>query len=302
LQQIVRKKITLIDYEYLTNRKNQRLVAFGRWAGIVGAYNGLRAWGKRFQTYNLSPAHKCHDLKEMYKELEKVLLPPIKILITGGGRVANGAMETLAPLHFKIVSPADFLNKEFAEPVICRIDPDQYVKRKDDSDFDLDHFFENPTEYESTFYPFTQVTDLFIPCHFWDPRSPVFMTPGNMQEDGFRMQVIADVSCDIKEPIPSTLRASTIADPFYGYDPYTGLETSPFNNESITVMAVDNLPGELPRDASEDFGEALLNNVFPSLFREDSEGIVERATIVENGKLTDSYSYLQDYLEGKNQA
>lgn len=301
LQQIVRKKITLIDYEYLTNTKNQRLVAFGRWAGIVGAYNGLRAWGKRFQTYNLIPAHECHDLNEMHSELEKVLLPPVKILITGGGRVANGAMETLDPLHYKIVSPTDFLNKDFDEPVICRIDPDQYVKRKDNSAFDLDHFFENPTEYESTFYPFTQVTDLFVPCHFWDPRSPVFMTPESMQEEGFMMQVIADVSCDIKEPIPSTLRASTIADPFYGFDPSTGMETLPFENESITIMAVDNLPGELPRDASEDFGEALLNNVFPSLFGEDSDGIIERATIVKNGNLTERYSYLQDYLEGRNQ-
>ena len=299
LEEIVSKKITLIDYEYLTDTSNQRLVAFGRWAGIVGAYNGLRAWGERFEAYTLKPAHDCHDLDEMLEELGKLVLPPVKILITGGGRVAHGAMETLAPLNFKVVPPDDFLNKEFKEPVICRIDPDQYVKRSDGSPFNLSHFFANPSEYESTFYPYTKVTDLYIPCHFWDPASPVFMTVEDMKQDDFKMKVIADVSCDIKEPIPSTIRASTIADPFYGYNPQSDKETPPFNKESITVMAVDNLPGELPRNASEDFGQALLENVFPSLFGEDREGIVKRATIVKKGSLTDIYSYLQDYLLGK---
>ncbi len=299
LQEIVRKKITLIDYEYLTNVQNQRLVAFGRWAGIVGAFNGLRAWGLRSKSYDLKPANECHDLDEMFNELNKVKLPPVKILVTGGGRVANGAMETLAPLEYQVVSPDEFLHSEFSEPVICRIDPDQYVERKNGAPFDLNHFFKYPAEYKSTFYPYTKVADLFIPCHFWDPASPVFMTEEDMKEPDFRMQVIADVSCDIKDPIPSTLRASTIADPFYGYNPNTGHETPPFKDGSITVMAVDNLPGELPRNASEDFGLALLDNVYPSLFGKDSENIIKRATIVEKGKLTELFAYLENYLKGK---
>jgi hypothetical protein len=299
LREIVSKKITLVDYEYLTNEQNQRLVAFGRWAGIVGAYNGLRAWSLRTQGYDLKPANKCHDLDEMFNELNKVELPPIKILVTGGGRVANGAMETLANLRYQVVSADEFLHREISKPVICRIDPDQYVERKNGAPFDLNHFFKFPSEYKSTFYPFTKVTDLFIPCHFWDPTSPVFMTVEDMKEVDFRMQVIADVSCDIKEPIPSTLRASTIADPFYGYNPNTGQETPPFKNGSITVMAVDNLPGELPRNASEDFGKALLDNVYPSLFGKDSRNIIKRATIVEKGKLTELFAYLENYLSGK---
>jgi alanine dehydrogenase len=173
------------------------------------------------------------------------------------------------------------------------------VKRKNGKPFDLQHFFDHPAEYESTFYPFTKVTDLFIACHFWDPDSPVFMTPDDMKEPDFKMQVIADVSCDIDGPIPSTLKASTIADPFYGYDPETGQEADAFDPRNITIMAVDNLPGELPRNASEDFGKALLDNVLPSLLGEDREGIIERATVAKNGKLTPQFSYLQDYLEGK---
>ncbi len=298
LKAIVEKNITLIDYEYLTATNHVRLVAFGRWAGIVGAYNGLRAWGERSGDFHLKPAYECHDMDEMMSGLKPVKLPAIKILVTGGGRVAYGAMETLSALKLKEVSVDDFLTNEFAEAVICRIDPDNYVQRKDGEPFSLQHFFDHPAEYDSTFYPFTKVTDLLIPCHFWDPSSPVFMTADDMKENDFKIRIIADVSCDIDGPVPSTLRASTIAEPFYGYNPEKEEEGNPFIQENITVMAVDNLPGELPRNASEDFGKALLENVLPSLIGEDKDGVIERATIVKDGKLTKLFSYLQDYLDG----
>jgi len=173
LKAIVEKKITLIDYEYLTDSNHVRLVAFGRWAGIVGAYNGLRAWGERSGDFYLKPAYECHDMDEMMAGLKPVNLPPTKILITGGGRVAHGAMETLSALNLKEVSAVDFLNSQFDEVVVCRIDPDNYVKREDEKSFDLQHFFDHPAEYDSTFYPFTKIADLLIPCHFWDPASPV---------------------------------------------------------------------------------------------------------------------------------
>lgn len=303
LQEIIRKRITLLDYEYLTDRDGFRLVAFGRWAGIVGAYNGLRAWGKRFGTYELKPAHQCFDLKEMFSQLSIVKLPNIKVLITGGGRVAGGAIETFTGLKLRQVSPEEFLNNTFNESVICRIDPWHYARRKDGGKFDINtfnHFIRFPEEYESTFYPYTKVTDIYIPCHFWDPESPVFMTKEDMCAEDFKMQVIADVSCDINGPVPSTMRASTIADPFYGYNPHTGKETDPFDKNNITVMAVDNLPGELPRDASKEFGKTLIDKVYPSLLIEDTEGIIERATIVKNGQLTEKFAYLQDFLEGKD--
>jgi hypothetical protein len=303
LQEIAARKISLVDYEYLTDSTGNRLVAFGRWAGIVGAYNGLRAYGERYRQFRLRPAHECHDLEEMKKELQKVVqvipeIPPIRILVTGGGRVAHGAMETLGELGLELVSPKSFLEDEFGLPVICRIDPWDYVRRKDGKEVTLEHFFKHPEQYESIFKPYTKVTDLFIPCHFWDPRSPVFMTPSDMREPDFHIRVIADVSCDIKDPIPSTLRASTIADPFYGYDPLTGSETDPFELRSISVMAVDNLPGELPRDASRDFGSLLSERIIPSLLGDDSEGIVSRASIMKEGSLTPHFNYLLDYLRG----
>jgi saccharopine dehydrogenase (NAD+, L-lysine-forming) len=299
LQDIAARKITLVDYEYLTDKNNIRLVAFGKWAGIAGTYNGLRAYGERYRQYLLKPAHQCFDLDEMEKELEKVELPAMKILITGGGRVAGGAMEILASLKLREVNPHEYLEQDFDEPIVCRIDPWYYVRRKDGAGFDFQHFFDHPDMYESIFKPYTKVTDMYIACHYWDPRSPVFMTTSDMREPDFRINIIADVSCDVNGPIPSTIRASTIEEPFYGYFPWTEKETTPFDLRAITVMAVDNLPGELPRDASEDFGKMLMNQVMPALVGEGDESIIMRATIIKNGELTDRFKYLQGYLEGR---
>ena len=299
LQACLEKNITLLDHEYLTNPDGIRLVAFGRWAGIVGAYNGLIAFGKRNNLYNLKRAKDCHDMTEMLGEIKKIKLPAIKILITGGGRVAGGALEALAPLGLQKVSADEFLTKDFDEAVVCQIDPLDYVKRKDGADFDLANFFAHPDEFDSNFGPYTKVTDFYIPCHFWDQRSPVFFTTEDAQKTDFKIKVIADVSCDIAEPIPSTIRASTIADPFYGYNPHTGKEGGSWEADNITVMAVDNLPGELPRDASVDFGKGLIERVFPSMFGDDTDGVIERATITKGGKLTERYAYLQDFVNGK---
>ena len=298
LQEIVKKHITLVDYEYLTNQENIRLVAFGRWAGIVGAYNGLRGYGLRYKLFDLKPAHKCHDLQQMMAELAKVRLPPIKILITGAGRVAAGARETLATLGYSVIEPAEYLEKKYDRPVICQIEPWDYVRRKDGEEFDLQHFFYYPEDYDPDFYRYATVTDLFIPCHYWDPRSPVFLEEEDYRKPDFRISVIADVSCDIKKPVASTLRSSSIDEPFYGYDPETGTEGDPFDQKNITVMAVDNLPGELPRDASAEFGDKLIDSVFPA-FLNDRDGIIERATIVREGGLTRNFSYMDKFLAGE---
>lgn len=300
LQEILRNRVTLIDYEYLTGSDGTRIIAFGRWAGMVGAYNGMRGWGLRKGQFELKPAHKCRDMEEMFAGLRSVEPKPLKILITGGGRVAMGALETLRTLRIREVAPREFLDETFSEPVVTRLDPHDYVRHKDGKEFDLKHFFNHPREYESTFKPYQKTSDLYIACHYWDPLSPYFITSDDMKDPGFNISVIADVSCDPNGPIASTLRVSTIADPFYDYNPVTGKEEPPFNNSrNVTVMAVDNLPGELPRDASRDFGQTLLDQVFPYLLGNDDKGIIERATIATDGKLTKRFKYLQDYVEGK---
>ncbi|MCA1756394.1 MAG: NAD(P)-dependent oxidoreductase [Bacteroidales bacterium] len=297
---MVEKKIRLIDYEYLTREDGSRVVAFGRWAGIVGAYNGLRARGIRTDRFSLKPAHQCHDLDEVWAGLKMIdLIPGLKILVTGDGRVGNGAMETILNTNAIEVAPGEFLTKQFDFPVVCQIGPADYVRHRDGKEFDLKHFFNNPSEYVSDFKKYTMVTDIYIAAHFWDPASPVFISAEEMKSEKFRISVIADISCDIAGPIASTLRATTIADPFYGYNRRTGQEEKAFKDaRNITVMAVDNLPGELPRDASSDFGSQLISEVLPSLVLGRDSGMVERATICNDGMLTDHYSYLEEYLTG----
>ena len=296
---IVDNKIKLIDYEYLTKDNGMRVVAFGRWAGIVGAYNGLRARGIRTDRFNLKPCHDCKDLDEVWAGLKMIdLIPGLKILVTGEGRVAGGAMETLSNTNAVIVSPEDFLEKQFDVPAVCQIGPQHYTRRKNGKPFDFDDFIKNPGEYESAFEPFTHVTDIFIAAHFWDPESPRFFAPEDMLCEDWNISVIADVSCDINGPIPSTIRATTIEKPFYGYNPYTRLEEKPFlNPNNITVMSVDNLPGELPRDASADFGGQLMDNIMDDMLTGKDSDMLRRATICEGGKLTERYSYLEGYLK-----
>jgi saccharopine dehydrogenase (NAD+, L-lysine-forming) len=299
LNAVVDKDIRLVDYEYLTNQTGIRVVAFGRWAGVVGAYNGLRALGIRSGNFNLKPAYDCYDLEEVRLELKKVEPGKVRIALTGGGRVAGGAVEVLEMAEIPSASPADFLESDFEQAVYTRLDPWHYAVREDGTEFDFNDFMAHPRMYENNFLPFAKRTDLFIACHFWDPNSPVLLSREDLLKNEVPVSIVADISCDIAGPIASTLRASSIQDPFYGYCPETGEESEPFEEDSVTVMAVDNLPGELPRDASADFGAALMEHVIPELLGKKDTGMINRASIAAEGALTEIYAYLQNYLEGK---
>lgn len=292
---MVEKRITLTDYESLRDLDGDRVLGFGKYAGIVGAYNGLRAWGLRHKTYLLKPAHECFDYQELKTELKKVSLPNIKIVITGIGRVGGGALEILKELGVKEVSPEAYLTNEYHEPVFTHLHYDSYYCHKDGKPFDKNEFKVFPEHFRSCFMKYAALSELFISCHYWDESSPRFFTREDMCLSEFKVEVIADITCDILGSIPSTIRPSTVADPFYGYNPQTGEETDAFDKKSVTVMAVDNLPCELPRDASEYFGGELLKKVMPLYIGQDPEDIIGRATILKNGKLTERYAYLSDF-------
>ncbi len=299
LQAILQKNIRLIDYECLRYPDDGRILGFGRFAGIVGAYNGLMAFGKRYQLFNLKPAYLCFDLKELEYELKKVKLGPEKILVTGAGRVGHGVLEVMKLAKITQVTASDFIHKNFKEPVFAQVEFPEYNKHKGGKPFDEKEFYTYPENFESDFLKFLPETDILIAGHFWAPKAPRFFTREDMMEDSFNIKVIADISCDLDGPIPATIRSSKITDPLFGYDPVTGKETDPFNKDAVTVMAVDNLPCELPRDASEDFGNHLMKDIIPLLMEGDGEGILKNATIAENGKLTEKYTYLQDYVDEK---
>lgn len=298
LKSILEKKIRLIDYEVLTYEHGLRIIGFGKWAGIVGAYNGLRAFALRNKMPEPKPAHLCTGLEELIAEARKVALPPIRIILTGGGRVANGSMELLDSMGLKKVTVETYLdNKVFDEPVYVQLEPDSYTFHKEGNDFDMSHFFAHPEEYKGNFKRFCNKTDMLISAAFWDPKAPVLFTREEMQKEDFKISVIADITCDIDGSIPSTIRSSTIEDPFYGYNPKTGKEELAFVDlKNISIMAVDNLPCELPKDASLDFGNNLIDKILPYLIGEDSKGILSRATIAENGELTERYKYLEEWV------
>jgi alanine dehydrogenase len=300
LKAILKKNIELYDHEVITNQKEQRVVAFGRYAGIVGAYNGFRTYGLKYGTFKLPKAETLADQDELISELRKIKLPNIKIMLTGRGRVGSGAREMLDAMKLRKVNVAEYLEEDFKEPVYCQIDASEYNKRKDGVRGNKADFFANPEEYKTNFTRFTRVTDFYIAGHFYGDGAPYLYTREDVKHPDFKIKVVADVSCDIDGPVATTIRPSTIAKPIYGYDPKTGKETNYKNKSAIAVMAVDNLPCELPRDASNGFGTAFKKYVIPAFFNKDEDGVLKRALMTKNGKLTKRYSYLQDYVDGKD--
>lgn len=300
LRAILEKNIKLIDWETLTNESGNRVIAFGRWAGIVGAYNGLWTFGKRYNLFNLRRAHECFDYEDLKTEFKKINLPNIKIALTGGGRVTKGAMEVLLGAGISQVTPHDYLTKRFDEPVFTQLNSRDYNKRKDGGEFHRNEFYNHPELYEGDFLKYTRVTDILIACAYWDPAAPVLFHREDIIKDDFDIRVIADITCDIEGSIPSTKKPSTIDDPIYDYNPSDDEIEQPLSDEgNITVMAVDNLPCELPRDASQSFGDQFLENVVEHLLGIDEKGVIKGATIAEAGALTEKYNYLQDYVDGK---
>lgn len=295
LQYLIRKKNSLIDYEFITNDQGSRLIAFGRWAGIVGAYNGIRAWGLRYDAWDIKPAWQCGTFETLKKELAGIRPGKMKILITGEGRVASGAVEIMNLLGIRRVKPSEFLSESFEGPVYCQIGPQYYTRRTDGKVFDFRDFVQHPDAFISAFMPFMRVTDLLITGHYWDPKSPRLFTIEELTSGPLRCKIIADISCDINGSVPTTIRAASVEEPFYDVDPLKGEERKAFSHsDNITVMAVDNLPAELPRDASEDFGNALLEYFLPEYLKTYSP-LIERATIVREGELTQRFLYLADY-------
>ncbi|NEV93352.1 alanine dehydrogenase [Psychroflexus sp. YR1-1] len=299
LKAILDKNIQLYDHEVVTDSLGNRLIGFGRYAGLVGAYNGFRALGLRDSLFSLPKVDDLADLEAVKKELDAIRVPAIKICLSGLGKVAKGAKEILDHLKIKQVGVEEYLSDTFQEPVYTIIHVLDYNRRKDGEPGKISEFFLDPSPYESDFMRFAKVTDFFIAGHFYGDNAPYLFTRADARHPDFKISLVADISCDIDGPVASTLRASTIEDPFYGYDPQTESEVAFDAEGAITVMAVDNLPCELPKDASEGFGQMFAEHVIPAFFNGDLDGILERARMTKDGKLTPRYDYLQEFVDGK---
>ncbi|WP_396164171.1 NAD(P)-dependent oxidoreductase [Flavobacterium sp.] len=301
LQAILNKNIELYDHETIVDANNKRLIGFGRYAGIVGAYNGFRAFGIKYDLFTLAKAETLSGKDELIARLKRQTLPNIKIVLTGYGKVGMGAKEILDGMKIKQVAIEDFLSKQYSEPVYTQIDVLDYNKRIDGSISTKSDFYKNPQEYTSDFGRFSKVADIFMAGHFHGNGAPDILTREMLQAADNKIQVVADISCDVDGPIACTLKASTIAEPFFGYLPSEHIEVSYTHPASIMVMSVDNLPCELPKDASEGFGEMFMKHVIPAFFNGDKDGILGRAKMTENEKLTPRFAYLQEYVDEKQE-
>ena len=291
----MKKNIELYDHETIVDKSNNRLIGFGYYAGVIGAYNGFRTYGLKKNSFVIPKAIELKDRVEFNQTLKQIKIPNIKILLSGKGRVGSGTKEVLDFLKIKQVSPNDFIHKHFDEPVYTNIDVLDY-NYSNSIDNSISNFYNFPEKFESTFYKFSSVADIYFAGHYHNPKAPKLITLNDMKKSSFNINVVADISCDIDGPIACTIRPSTIDDPIYGFHKSNSIECDFHDSNAIAVMAVDNLPCELPRDSSEMFGEMFLKHVIPSFFNNDKDDILKNSQMTSEGELTPRFKYLSDYI------
>jgi alanine dehydrogenase len=299
LQAVLAKNIALYDHETIVDADNKRLIGFGRYAGNVGAYNGIRTFGIKYDLFHLPKAETLTGKTVLVEKLKRLILPPIKVVVTGTGKAGMGTKEVLDAMKMKEVSPQDFLTKKYDCPVYTQIEVEDYYKRLDGAAFVKNEFYKNPMAFTSDFEKFSNAADIFMAAHFYGNNAPYILTNDMLKSAKNKIKVVADISCDVNGPVACTIKASTIADPIFGYLPSEAKEVDVFHPGSIAVMSIDNLPCELPKDASEGFGEMFMEHVIPAFFNDDKDGILHRALITQDGKLTERFSYLQDFVDEK---
>lgn len=290
---LIDKGITLIDYECLEHEDGQRIIGFGFFAGVVGAHNGIMAYGNRTGSFQLERVFKHKDYRELIHTYFGLKLPNIKIAVTGSGRVAHGILEIMNLMGVTEVEPDEYLERKFSYPVYVQLKGHDLYTHKELKTYKRDHFHEYPEQYRSRFLPYSRCTDILMNGIYWDINIPRLFEKEDIDES-FAIQTIADITDDSNGSIPINLGDQTISDPVYGVDRKTFSKTAPYMQNSIDVMAVGNLPNELPRDASRYFGEQLIKYILPDLLKGSSD-IIERATILKNGGLMGAFNYLSDY-------
>ena len=293
LLSILNKKITLIDYENIRGKNGTRCLGFGRFAGIVGCYNTLNLLLKVLGKQSLASAYKINDYERLVLNLKNLYFPKTKILVTGDGRVAKGVIELLNQTNIKAVSKKDFLEKKFDQPIFCNLETKDYVTNNSSTNFNLEHFINNPQDYSSSALQYLKETNILISAHYWDPSSPKIFENEDLK-DLQNLKIVGDITCDINGSVPTTIRSTTIEEPNYWIERYT-LKEIDENNDGIAVMAVDNLPSELPRDSSTEFSEGIIKEVLPFLLKED-DGRILNGTITTDGSFLEKYNYLNDYI------
>lgn len=296
---IIDQKITLIDYECLEHEDGQRIIGFGFFAGVVGAHNGIMAYGNRSGLFKLERVYKQRNFKELIHTYFGLRLPNVKIAVTGSGRVAHGIIEVMNLMGVHEVEPDEYLQRRFSYPVYTQLKGPDLYREKATGKYNREDFHAHPQNYECIFPQYTDQTDILMNGVYWDKNVPKLFRKEDISSDRFIIQTIADITDDEGGSVPVNLGDQTIEDPIYGVNKSTFQKTAPYLPGSVDIMAVGNLPNELPRDASRYFGEQLLKHVLEDILGGGS-AIIDRATMVKHGELTKQYDYLKEYA-GINQ-
>ena len=296
LQTILEKQIQLIDYELLKDEQGKRLIGFGVHAGNVGAHYALMMVGKRYGLFDLPPAWQCQWKSNMLERYAQYQFPHERFVVTGRGRVGQGAVEVLNAAGIFQVKPREFLEQDFDMPVYTVVDVQQLYCRPDGKPFENETFYQNPEAFQSAFAPFTRRASVLINGMYWDKRAPRLFEMADLQREDFTIRTIADVTCDINGSVPANIRETTSEAPFYGIDRSSLEETAPFYEETIDVMAISNLPNELAFDASQHFGKVLTSLVIPLCLFEPNSPVLRQATIAQDGQLMPDFTYLEDFV------
>lgn len=297
LQAILEKNITLIDYECLEHEDGQRIIGFGFFAGVVGAHNGIMAYGNRTGLYQLERVYKQRSFRELIHTYFGLRLPNVKIAVTGSGRVAHGIIEVMNLMGIHEVEPDDYLKRRFAYPVYTQLKGADLYKHKETGIYSREQFHENPEQFSCKFLPYAAQTDILMNGVYWDKTIPRLFEKTDVAAEDFIIQTIADITDDADGSVPINVGDQTIEDPVYGINKKTLEKVAPYTADTIDIMAVGNLPNELPRDASRYFGEQLIKFVLEDVLK-GSSPLLDRATITHAGQLTSPYDYLSDYAKG----
>ncbi len=298
LKAIIDKKITLVDYECLEHEDGQRIIGFGFFAGVVGAHNGMMAYGNRTGMFKLDRVYKQRSFRELIHNYFGLKLPNVKIAVAGSGRVAHGILEIMNLVGIHEVEPEDYLKRRFSYPVYTQLKGAELYRNKITGKYNREEFHEHPEQYECKFLPYAAQTDILMNGVYWEKNSPRLFEKQDVKAENFIIQTIADITDDADGSVPINVGDQTLEDPVYGIDKITLEKTVPYLKNSIDIMAVGNLPNELPRDASRYFGEQLIKHVLEDLVAEGSP-IIDRATMTKDGKLTKPFEYLKDYADSK---
>ena len=296
LKAVLDKNIRLVDYECLEHEDGQRIIGFGFFAGVVGAHNGMMAYGNRTGLFKLDRVYKQRSFRELIHNYFGLRLPNVKIVVAGSGRVAHGILEVMNLMGIHEVEPEDYLKRRFSYPVYTQLKGAELYKHKVTGRYSRMDFHEHPEEYACNFLPYAEQTDILMNGVYWEKNVPRLFEKEDAKAENFIIQTIADITDDANGSVPINVGDQTIEEPVYGVDKITLEKTTPYLKNSIDIMAVGNLPNELPRDASRYFGEQLIKYVLEDLIGNSSD-IIDRATMARDGQLTDHFSYLQDYAD-----